>query len=116
MQLLAWIPQKYSQKYKVIASVSQMHTSRFQILATHSQPLLAPDRKCLAHFPVPVPFRIGGGYRKSDNTNLNQKAQCDYLHDHQWDERGTYRPMIVHCRSGESTRIIKLRKPNVINI
>ena len=52
-QLLVWIPPKYSLMYEAIASVSQMHASRLQMLATHSQPLLAPDRKCLAHFPVP---------------------------------------------------------------
>ena len=53
-QLFAWILQKYSLMYKVIATVSQMHASGLQILATHSQPLLALDRKCLAHFPVPA--------------------------------------------------------------
>jgi len=42
--------------YEVIATVSQMHASGLQILVPYSQPLLAPDRKCLAHFPVP-----GGG-------------------------------------------------------
>jgi hypothetical protein len=39
--------------YKIIASVSRMHASGLRILASRSQVLLAPDRKCLALFPVP---------------------------------------------------------------
>ena len=49
-----WVICLYSLMYEFIAFVSKMHAGGLQILAAHSQTSLAPDRKGLAHFPMPL--------------------------------------------------------------